>query len=319
MVLAAVVLLVWGVWLLVPESTRLDLLGGEAAGSPASSSQAGAGQDGAVVAEEDRTAAGAREPATDRGADQASAGRAVADPAGDAPAADPAQGSAQDPGQDAADDGAADDGAAEDGAADDGAADDGAADPPQDPAPDPAAPGAEPVEVPQAGDGSFAVAPGSGTAVGSGDLVRYTVEVEGGVPLDPAQVASVVERVLADPRSWTAQGRWSLQRVSTDPDARIVVASPDTTDRLCAPLRTRGQVSCRNGDVVVLNADRWTRGARSWGDDVAGYQEYVVNHELGHYLGNGHVPCPGAGRPAPVMLQQTIGLDGCAPNAWPYP
>ena len=47
------------------------------------------------------------------------------------------------------------------------------------------------------------------------------------------------------------------------------------------------------------------------------YAAVVVNHETGHWLGLGHASCPGRGRPAPVMQQQSIGMQGCTPNAWP--
>jgi hypothetical protein len=43
----------------------------------------------------------------------------------------------------------------------------------------------------------------------------------------------------------------------------------------------------------------------------------VVNHETGHWLGHGHLGCGGAGRLAPVMMQQSKGLDGCKHNPWP--
>jgi hypothetical protein len=78
-------------------------------------------------------------------------------------------------------------------------------------------------------------------------------------------------------------------------------------------------VSCRNGDLVVINARRWAYGIEAYGDDLAAYRQYVVNHEMGHSIGFGHVGCPGPGEAAPVMLQQTYGLQGCRPNPWPYP
>ena len=97
------------------------------------------------------------------------------------------------------------------------------------------------------------------------------------------------------------------------------IVTPGTTDELCAPLQTQGEVSCQNGDRVVLNAKRWVRGADAYGRDLVGYRRYLVNHEFGHYIGYGHVQCPGRGKPAPVMMQQTKGLDGCTPVSWPYP
>jgi hypothetical protein len=174
--------------------------------------------------------------------------------------------------------------------------------------------------VPQQASGRFEVAPVAAArpaAVAAQATLTYRVEVERGLPYDAPGFAHAVDRTLADPRSWHGSGQHPLQRVAGDADFRIVLASPDTVDRLCAPLTTRGRVSCRNGDDVVINAWRWWRGAKTYGDDVAAYRTYVVNHETGHFLGHSHVGCSGPGEPAPVMHQQTLGLGGCKANPWP--
>jgi hypothetical protein len=174
-----------------------------------------------------------------------------------------------------------------------------------------------PTTIPESGSGRFRVETGESAATGIGELLTYSVEVEEGLPIEPSSIARTVETVLADERGWIAVDPRSLQRVEHDPDVRIRLATPETADRLCVPLDTGGRLSCRNGENVVLNAWRWVNGADSYGGDLVAYRRYMINHEFGHALGNGHVSCPASGSLAPVMLQQTKGLDGCRPNPWP--
>ncbi len=184
-----------------------------------------------------------------------------------------------------------------------------------------------PIPVPQRGAGTTRVlsVPGQDSER-SGRVVRYTVEVEDGAGVDEAEFARSVRDVLTDRRGWEPQD--GVHFVNVDPSgaaqgasvwARIILATPDTVDRLCAPLQTEGQVSCRNGDRVVLNAIRWTQGVESYLDDLANYRIYMINHEVGHAIGHGHQLCPGAGQSAPVMLQQTLGLQGCTKYPWAVP
>ena len=167
--------------------------------------------------------------------------------------------------------------------------------------------------------GTFAVAEGTGHVVGTGPLRTYTVEVETATGVEVEEFAAVVEDTLGDPRSWIADGSVSLQRVPSGGSARIVLATPGTTDSLCAPLRTNGIYSCGQGSTATVNLDRWQTGIDEWPGPLEEYRHYVINHEFGHVLGHGHVPCPAPGQFAPVMMQQSKGLDGCVPNGWPHP
>ena len=181
------------------------------------------------------------------------------------------------------------------------------------------------VTVPQHGTGKITVISVPPAAVATtGRTVKYTVEIEGGLGVDPAEVGATVESVLLDPRGW--QKVDGVRFVNVTPaqaakgahvDVRVTLASPGLTDKLCAPMKTLSQVSCWNCERSVLNYRRWALGDDSYGSDVALYRVYQVNHEVGHGLGHQHRTCPGKGKRAPVMVQQTLNLGGCRP--WPYP
>jgi hypothetical protein len=176
------------------------------------------------------------------------------------------------------------------------------------------------IKVPAHGPGTYKRAKLKlAAAKGSGRVISFDVRVERGLALDPNAVAREIHATLSDKRSWRGSEHVRFRLVSDPANARLhaYVVTPGTTDRLCYPWRTRGAVSCQNGNRVVLNARRWVFGAKAYEADVARYRQYLVNHEFGHSLGYNHVGCPGKGRPAPVMMQQTKGLKGCRANPWP--
>lgn len=178
---------------------------------------------------------------------------------------------------------------------------------------------------PEAGtSGQFAYINGFGPVLGrAGPIHRFKVAVEKPSPAEAgADFAHEVDRTLGDGRSWIASGKFRLQRVTSSASAEFTVylASPKTSERMCSigGLETGGYTSCRLSRKVIINDARWDGAVRDYRAPVSTYRQYAINHEVGHQLGHGHEACPGKGRPAPVMMQQTLGLKGCVANAWPY-
>ncbi|MEJ3746034.1 DUF3152 domain-containing protein [Actinomycetes bacterium KLBMP 9797] len=183
--------------------------------------------------------------------------------------------------------------------------------------------------VPRAGAGTFQTGVEGGPVFGrSGALHRYRVAVENGSGEDVRAFAAAVDAALGDPRSWIAGGR-RLQRVPNGAphEFTVFLATPETALRMCAAggvnIRVGGRpyTSCRTSGKVIINLERWRKSIPDYvtaGALLDTYRAYVVNHEVGHQLGHRHERCPGPGRPAPVMMQQTLGLNGCVAHPWPY-
>jgi hypothetical protein len=136
---------------------------------------------------------------------------------------------------------------------------------------------------------------------------------------DPATAgfAEFAAAVLTDRRGWRRAG--FVVRITDDAPFTVVLAEGAEVDRLCLPYDTGGQYSCQNGPIVALNADRWRTATDTWPATLAEYRTMLLNHEVGHLLGQHHPEqrCTRPGRRAAVMAQQSSRLDGCAPNPWP--
>ncbi|WP_435862970.1 DUF3152 domain-containing protein [Streptomyces sparsogenes] len=187
-----------------------------------------------------------------------------------------------------------------------------------------------PLDPKLSGSGAFTTISGHDKGTGRGQVLRYRVDVEKGLPLDGELFAKAVHKTLNDNRSWGHGGTRSFDRVSSGrADFVITLASPGTTAKWCAKSSldiTQDNVSCDSASTerVMINAYRWAQGARTFGDDrMHAYRQMLINHEVGHRLGHNHEYCSRQGALAPVMMQQTkfLTTDGvtCRPNAWPYP
>ncbi|GIF79428.1 DUF3152 domain-containing protein [Catellatospora bangladeshensis] len=186
-------------------------------------------------------------------------------------------------------------------------------------------------DIPASGPGTWTYATGKGDVLGTaGTTKRFRVAAEKNIADEELDVfTEMIEQTLGDPRSWIAGRQYRLQRVPNGSSYNFTVylATGETTRRMCATggMDTRmdgvSYTSCRLPGRVVINLNRWRLSVPDYVNgkiDLTTYRTYVINHEVGHELGRNHEACPGKGKPAPVMQQQTYGLKGCKANPWPY-
>jgi hypothetical protein len=148
-------------------------------------------------------------------------------------------------------------------------------------------------------------------------IVRYHVETRGRITTSLNRFKAQAQETYEDPRGWRGAGiefvpvaRGGAFTLVLSQAGRVPSFSP-----VCSAMW-----SCRVGRFVIINQDRWKHASPAWNAArlaLRDYRHMVVNHETGHWLGLGHASCPGPGRKAPVMMQQSKGLGGCRFNPFP--
>ncbi len=150
------------------------------------------------------------------------------------------------------------------------------------------------------------------------EKINFSLKLDSTLGLNVECLGKLIPSILNDSRGWIKVTDKEFQLVNnTDSEFEFIFASPEKTDELCFPLETNGIYSCRNEQQIVINYFRWVNGAIDFGSDMETYRLYLINHEVGHILGWGHVGCPKEDALAPVMMQQSKSTMGCVPYGWP--
>ena len=176
----------------------------------------------------------------------------------------------------------------------------------------------EAVNVPKIATPAWLSAQGGQAQSNNAREVTYVVATKGNVTASFDEFATQVNQTLNSPEGWSRLG---IRFVRVESGGQFTVWLSEASQvPSFSPSGCDAIVSCMVGNNVIINETRWVNGSDAWnaaGGSLRNYRHMVVNHETGHWLGHGHEYCSGPGQPASVMQQQTIDMQGCAPNAWP--
>ncbi len=151
-------------------------------------------------------------------------------------------------------------------------------------------------------------------------VVRTYCTAVNGVPANELDdLIGKLAATYSDARGWNNNGKIAFKHVASGCEYKVVIAAPNLMTSYGAICDN--YYNCQVGNSVIVNNDRWLYATDPWkktGQNLETYRLLIINHETGHRLGFRDNPtCPGAGQPAPVMMQQSIDLKGCVFNTWP--
>lgn len=159
------------------------------------------------------------------------------------------------------------------------------------------------------------------SAAATSKVRTYCVAAKGVSSDGLADLRGKLALTYSDLQGWNADGALAFKHVDAGCSYTVWLTAP-------ALMTSFGAIcddfyNCQVGTNVIVNNDRWLHATEPWlktGQDIETYRLLIINHETGHRIGfRDNNVCPGAGQPAPVMMQQSIDLKGCVFNVWPLP
>ncbi len=148
----------------------------------------------------------------------------------------------------------------------------------------------------------------------------YCTAVKGVGAASLDDLAGKLAATYADARGWNDGGVIAFEHVDSGCSYTVWLSAPQYMTgfgSICDDY-----YNCQVGTNVIVNNDRWEKATEPWnqtGRTIEEYRSLIINHETGHRLGfrDNNITCSQSGELAPVMMQQSIELNGCAFNPWP--
>jgi hypothetical protein len=137
----------------------------------------------------------------------------------------------------------------------------------------------------------------------------YCVSLRGVSDAELSGFQNKIASVLNAASGWSLDNRVAFVKVDSGCNFRVWLSDASQMPSFGAICDSMW--SCAVSPNVIINYDRWRNASTAWnnaGGSLEDYRAMVINHEVGHWLGFGHLNCGGAGQLAPVMQQQSINL-----------